>query len=275
MRGNDDALEKLQAKMDAMYGWAIPEPILPFDKDRIENQEEEEDIEDEVEPEDMAEKEDAVQVVEFQYQYQKPVNPKNERKQFMSSKAFTIFESPTDKSPRGLSKDSEDAEDDKHDIEIMNMMQASQLVKQYTASELTGRDRLRYMKSQIRELSGFEPKVKTSLPMHLGLKKKAHERVEKKVRDAKNIGIYTPILEKEFIRNEKTLKSSLNQKKEKLDVGIVGSVGKYSSKLGVMTVSKSMIQQIEKQGKKKGGKTRAVSMRGTGLGGNGNKKHKK
>jgi hypothetical protein len=157
------------------------------------------------------------------------------------------------------------------------MMQANQLVTQYTKSELTGKDKKRYLTLQIQELSGITPKIKTSLPMHLGLKKKAHERVEKKIRDAKNIGIYTSTLGNEFIRNEKTLKSSLDVKKEKLDVGIVGSIGKYSSKKGVMTVSKKMIHQIENQGKSgKPGKSkfkkRAVSLKGTSLGGQGNKK---
>jgi hypothetical protein len=266
-----DALKKLQAQMDAMYGWAIPEAEIDEEaQGRTEVSEEEEVEEDEEEEEPN----DSVQVVEFQYKRTKnSVNSKQEWKQFMSSKVSKLS---TDPQAPNLATSKEDDEDDAHDREILDMMQASNLVKQYTASELTGRDRLRYMKAQIEELSGRQQKVKTSLPIHLGLKKKAHERVEKKIQNAKNIGVYTATLEKEFIKGEKTLKSTLHQKKEKLDAGIVGSVGRFSSKKGVMTVSKSVISQVENQnraGSKKGNK-RSSTLRGTGLGGKSNKKRR-
>jgi hypothetical protein len=263
-----DALKKLQAQMDAMYGWAIPEAEGAEEKEA-------ETVEIVAEAEVVEEQpSDSVQVVEFEYKPTKGSgNSKQEWKQFMSSKVSKLSAVPQSQT---LTTTKEDEEDDAHDREIMDMMQASNLVKQYTASELTGRDRLRYMKSQIEELSGRQQKVKTSLPIHLGLKKKAQERVEKKVQQAKNIGVYTTTLEKEYIKGEKTLKSTLNPKKEKLDAGIVGSVGKYSSKKGVMTVAKSIISQVENQsraGSKKGGK-RSSTLRGTGLGGKSNRKRK-
>ncbi len=167
-------------------------------------------------------------------------------------------------------KIAQDKQDDEHDQEIMDMFKTNQLVKQFTASNLTGREKLRYMKEQMESLRGKQKAVKTSLPIHLGMKKKAQERVVKKVEHAKNVGIYTDKLEQEFLHGEKALKNSLNKKKQKIDSGLVGSVGKY--KKGVMVVSKKVIEAVE-NGKKKSKK--GYKSRGPSLGGHGNRKQQK
>jgi hypothetical protein len=78
--------------------------------------------------------------------------------------------------------------------------------------------------------------------MHLGMKKAASKRIEKKVEDLKNNGIYTTRSKNELIAGE----ASLNKSKKttvKVDRGLFGSLGKMK-KNGIMTVSKRVIESV-------------------------------
>jgi hypothetical protein len=137
------------------------------------------------------------------------------------------------------------------------------LVQNYTNEQLTGRDRLSNINSQL-DLLGAAPqkRPKTSLIIHKGMQVKALSRVSTKITDAKNLGLYTKGMEKGFIASEQSLKNNAT-KKRKADQGIVGTVGKIKG--GTMTVSKSIIEGITK--KKSGAKGGAKSGRGGGRGG--------
>jgi hypothetical protein len=80
--------------------------------------------------------------------------------------------------------------------------------------------------------------------MHLGMKKAASKRIEKKVGELRNNGIYTTRLKNELIAGEATLRNSKPVKK-KVDRGLFGSMGKMR-KNGIMTVSKSVIDSVSK-----------------------------
>lgn len=82
--------------------------------------------------------------------------------------------------------------------------------------------------------------------MHLGMKKKAHERVSKQVQEAKDLGTYTKTYHNEIKNKEQALSYSISRaasKKPKIDKGIIGSVGKWQH--GVMKVSKKVIESVE------------------------------
>ncbi|KAI8900774.1 hypothetical protein BC833DRAFT_580480 [Globomyces pollinis-pini] len=110
----------------------------------------------------------------------------------------------------------------------MDLLKTTKLVEQYTSSELTGKDRLNHMKKKIVELGGKPLKPeKISLPIFIGMKKAAQDRVDKK--------------------NEKALRPK--SRKKKIDNGIIGSVGKIKN--GMMKVSKKIIDAVESGGKRK------------------------
>ncbi|KAJ3322711.1 hypothetical protein HDV06_002762 [Boothiomyces sp. JEL0866] len=195
-----------------------------------------------------------VEVVEFSVPTAKRTitQPKHEYKQFMNSKIKKISAPLTRKE-----KEQED-EDTKNDIELANLIKTSNLIQQYTESELFGKDRLALLRKKADQLA--PTKQKQSLPMYLGLKKAAEGRVESKIKEMKDFGTFTKKAAVELRKSEVTLKA---KRKQKIDKGIVGSVGRINK--GVMTVSKSIIDSV-------GGVKKKVSMRGTGFGGNGNRK---
>ena len=90
--------------------------------------------------------------------------------------------------------------------------------------------------------------------MHLGMKKKASERVDRQVQQAKDFGIFIPSMKKEFIKKEVALNRgkeamSNGNGKRAIDKGIIGSVGRLRH--GVMKVSKKVIESVENRGKGK------------------------
>lgn len=101
--------------------------------------------------------------------------------------------------------------------------------------------------------------------MHLGMKKKASERVEKKIQQAKDFGTYVPSLKKDLVRGEIALTrgkrpAGSDHGKRILDKGIIGSVGRLRH--GVMKVSKKIIESVESRGGGGGGKGKKRSSNG-------------
>ncbi|KAJ3273782.1 hypothetical protein HDV01_003909 [Terramyces sp. JEL0728] len=195
-----------------------------------------------------------VEVVEFNLPTAKrtTTQPKHEYRQFMNSKVKKLS------APVSRNEKVQEDEDQKNDIELANLIKTSNLIQQYTESELFGKDRLNLLRKKADLLA--PTKQKQSLPMYLGLKRAAESRVDSKVREMRDLGTYTKKAVVELRKNEVTLKA---KKKEKIDKGIIGSVGRINK--GIMTVSKSVIDGV-------GGVKKKVSMRGTGFGGNGNRK---
>lgn len=88
------------------------------------------------------------------------------------------------------------------------------------------------------------------------MKKKASERVEKQIQQAKDFGTYVPSMRKELVRGEVALtrgkRPSSEPGKRVLDKGIIGSVGRLRH--GVMKVSKKIIESVENRGGGGGGR---------------------
>ncbi|KAJ2994556.1 hypothetical protein HDV02_001485 [Globomyces sp. JEL0801] len=187
-----------------------------------------------------------VEVIEFTDTKLKNSNfdNKKEFRSFMSSNVNKLNSISTLTKKEVIQED----EDDKNDKDLMDLLKTTKLVEQYTSSELTGKDRLNHMKKKIVELGGKPLKPeKISLPIFIGMKKAAQDRVDKKVQNAKNNGIYTNQYKLELLQNEKALRPK--SRKKKIDNGIIGSVGKIKN--GMMKVSKKIIDAVESGGKRK------------------------
>ncbi|KAJ3303607.1 hypothetical protein HDV03_003684 [Kappamyces sp. JEL0829] len=196
---------------------------------------------------------------------------KREWKAFMSSSIKSVAGR---KQTAVLTKQEEEQDrlDDQHDKELMDLLQTTQLVRDYgvlaaltlASSELSGKDRRKYIQARLVELGGKPAKLpKVSLPMHLGMIKAAQARVTKGVQDAKDLGTYTNSLKNELTGKEQALRyqAASARTRPKVDKGLIGSMGKIR-KNGTMTVSKRLIESVE-QGKS--GKQR-LNKRGTGFG---------
>jgi Domain of unknown function (DUF4602) len=134
------------------------------------------------------------------------------------------------------------------------LIQSTKLIEQYTASELTGRDRIKYQEAQLETLGvKLQKRPKTSLKIHEGMVKMAKKRVEAKVTEARNVGIYTKSIEAQFVKGEQALRTT-KAKNKKIDKGINGTVGKIKG--GIMTVPKSIIAGVENKGGAKKNKSK-------------------
>ena len=80
---------------------------------------------------------------------------------------------------------------------------------------------------------------KLSLPIHIGMQKKAKERVSKKIENAKNIGTYTKSMVNQFTLQESAL--AIKPKKKQKNINITPKV-----KSGVLKVSKKLISKLSK-----------------------------
>ena len=88
------------------------------------------------------------------------------------------------------------------------------------------------------------------------MKKAASRRIDRKVEDLRNNGIYSTRMKNDLIAKESSLNKS-KQVKIKVDRGLFGSVGKMR-KNGIMTVSKRVIDSVSKPSgpkKRMGGRT--------------------
>jgi hypothetical protein len=135
----------------------------------------------------------------------------------------------------------------KMDLELENLLNTTKIINEYTNSHLKGRERLNKMKEQIQLLGGKKEKnEKRSLPMFVGMKKQAQKRVDKKIAEAKNLGMATDLNKKFIIDQEKILIPKKVYVKKKVEL-----VKTKNFKNGIMKVSQHKIDKIENGGKAK------------------------
>ncbi|KAI8905867.1 integral peroxisomal membrane peroxin-domain-containing protein [Gorgonomyces haynaldii] len=136
----------------------------------------------------------------------------------------------------------EDKEDDQRDKELMELIKTSQLIEQYT--DLVGKDRLKYQKKKLVQLGAQrERNQRAPLPIRMGMKRKAEERVENQIQEAKQTGMFTKSLKSRLEQSETLLQRK--EKREKRDKGLTGSMGRIKD--GVMNVSKKLIAKVQKK----------------------------
>ena len=151
-----------------------------------------------------------------------------------------------EKSEKALSQKErdQDKEDDDHDRELMDILQSSKLIEQIQSSELHGRERLKYQERKLEELGAkTTPGGRAPLPIRLGMKRKAQERLQKAIQEAKNMGMYTSKTKNDILGIDSSKKKEMfKSKKRNKDVGLFGSIGHIKD--GVMTVARSHIAAI-------------------------------
>ncbi|KAJ1555435.1 hypothetical protein HK096_010301 [Nowakowskiella sp. JEL0078] len=168
---------------------------------------------------------------------------KREKRAFMSSKLTEQLET---KKPVSTKEIAEDEEDIKNNRELMDILKMSKLVEQFTADDLTGKARRNYIQQKITELGGKPAKPqKASLSMAIGLQRVAKERNQKRIQEAKDLGMYHSSLKHHYEdidkRNEKetSRKAFRRSQKDRVDIVDGGGIGKFKN--GVLRISKKDI----------------------------------
>jgi len=158
-------------------------------------------------------------------------NSKQDWKQFMSSKVSDINgKKKVVQQKRTQEEIDQDKEDDMNDQELMNILEATKLVENYAASELTGEDLRRYKKRKLVELGIKESKApKMPFKQRLIVKQSQIARNAKDLQNAKDNGLYDP-----SIKNKWKLDTKAPVKRDR---GLNGSIGHYKN--GVLTISKA------------------------------------
>ncbi|RKO91951.1 hypothetical protein BDK51DRAFT_25749 [Blyttiomyces helicus] len=187
---------------------------------------------------------------------------KIEWKSFMSSNINKI--STVAATSKGISKEdaAQDAEDDQHDRDLMDLLKATKLVEQFTASELTGKDRIKYQQQKLIELGGMPGKAaKAPLPIRLGMSKKGNERAVKRLQEAKDMGMYHSSLKTQILGDvaKKQAAQKAKRRKDGGGKGIDGGFGVFKD--GTLHVAKRDIEAVGK-GPKKIRSTSRISMGG-------------
>ncbi|KAJ3032832.1 hypothetical protein HK097_005059, partial [Rhizophlyctis rosea] len=166
---------------------------------------------------------------------------------FMSDKVKNVAgERPKPKISRKEAE--QDAEDDQHDRDLMDLLKTTKLVEQYTADELVGRDRRKYNQQKVIELGGKAPKAaKAPLPMRIGFKMGLERIANKKLQEAKDMGMYHSTLKTQIMGSTALAAKQAEQTKRskaRKDKGIDFGFGSFKN--GTLHVAKSAIEAVER-----------------------------
>ncbi|KAM3586997.1 hypothetical protein VKS41_002044 [Umbelopsis sp. WA50703] len=195
---------------------------------------------------------------------------KAEYKAFMSSKVSKM-EAPPPPPPKSVKELEEEEENLAHDRELKELLATSKLLEEYELEEMTGKERRRHNMNKLETLGVKKSKApKMPIQMRLGMDQKHKEREQKKLQEAKDIGLYDKSLKHLYAAAVKP------KEKKSRDKGITSGIGKMRG--STLTLSKNEIKRVEREGikpkafkGKKGGKSGSKSSKG-GKGGKGGKK---
>lgn len=163
---------------------------------------------------------------------------KQDWKQFMSSKVSDINGKKKPAQKLTKAEIDQDKEDDMNDQELMNILETTKLVENYAAQELTGEEMRKYKKRKLVELGIKESKgPKAPFKQRLIMQQSAIHRKTKELEEAKNIGLYDPLIKNKW---KLPTKSKDNNRLR----GINGHIGTYKN--GILTLSKEQISNANK-----------------------------
>ncbi|CAO3701295.1 unnamed protein product [Rhizopus microsporus] len=167
---------------------------------------------------------------------------KSEKRRFMDSRV-TLPDKPEQKQPAMTPQElEEEAENERHDVELKQLLATSKLLEELEREEMTSKERRRHTLQKLETL-GAKPTPKEKMPLPLKLKvNEAHKRRNlEKLQEAKDLGIYHKSLKHLYVKTK--------PKKRDRDPGITTGVGKMKG--ATLTLRKSDIQRIQRQGSKK------------------------
>ncbi|GAA5814284.1 hypothetical protein MFLAVUS_007778 [Mucor flavus] len=176
--------------------------------------------------------------------YKKPtLEDKASKKKFLDSRITTAEPSNVEQKNKPTAKDAEEeVENQKHDVELKQLLSTSNLLEELEREEMTSRDK---RKSNMKKLETLGAKASAAPKMPLFLKLSLDEsRKQKgiaKLQEAKDLGIYDKSLKHLYVKTD--------TKTRDRNPGITNGLGRLKG--ATLTIKKSDIERIKREGSKK------------------------
>ncbi|KAG2197909.1 hypothetical protein INT46_003216 [Mucor plumbeus] len=169
---------------------------------------------------------------------------KASKKRFLDSRISTV--DPLDvveqKNKPTVKDIEEETENQKHDVELKQLLATSNLLEELEREEMTSKER---RKNTMKKLEGLgvksSPGEKMPLSVKLSLDESRKQKGIKKLQEAKDMGIYDKSLKHLYVKTK--------EKKRDRDPGITNGIGRMKG--ATLTINKSDIERIKRQGSKK------------------------
>ncbi|KAI8069433.1 hypothetical protein BC940DRAFT_297732 [Gongronella butleri] len=167
------------------------------------------------------------------------VESKAAKKAFLAGKA-NIEDIPANDNNAAL--DDEEGSDNENenirkDKELKDLLATSRLLEEYQVDEMSGKERRKHMMGKMEQLGMKAAKQeKRPLEMRLGMMSKDKERQQKKLQEAKDVGLYDKSLRHLYVKTKK--------KERQRDPGVTGGVGKMKG--ATLTISKHELSRLTK-----------------------------
>ncbi|KAI9471901.1 MAG: hypothetical protein EXX96DRAFT_542048 [Benjaminiella poitrasii] len=175
---------------------------------------------------------------------QKPVyEDKASKRKFMDSRITTPEpQNIVTKNKPSAEELEEEAENQKNDLELHQLLNTSNLLEELAQEEMTSREKRKTTMKKLVDLGAKQvPNQRMPLSLKLGLEKGRKEREQAKLQEAKNLGIYDKSLKHLYVKTK--------PKKRDRDPGITNGIGRMKG--ATLTIKQSDIERIKRQGSKK------------------------
>ncbi|KAJ3236431.1 hypothetical protein HDU81_010814 [Chytriomyces hyalinus] len=183
---------------------------------------------------------------------------------FMASDVSKLTAEPKPKAPMSAEDEELEKKDDENDRELMDLIRSSKLIEDFTASELTGRERRSYLEKKMIDLGAKKaPNAKAPFPMRLGMIRAEGERAAKRVQTAKDMGLYHSSLKTQILAGDDKDKAMKLSKKGGGKKGgdlkaLDGGVGRFRN--GTLHIGKGAADVVSQMGGGKKGRGRMIGM---------------
>ncbi|TPX52800.1 hypothetical protein CcCBS67573_g09800, partial [Chytriomyces confervae] len=184
---------------------------------------------------------------------------------FMASDVSKLTAEPKPKAPMSAEDEELEKKDDENDRELMDLIRSSKLIEDFTASELTGRERRSYLEKKMIDLGAKKaPNAKAPFPMRLGMIRAEGERAAKRVQTAKDMGLYHSSLKTQILAGDdkeramKLSKKGSGSKKGGDLKALDGGVGRFRN--GTLHIGKGAADVVSQMGGGKKGRGRMIGM---------------
>ncbi|KAI8388525.1 uncharacterized protein BYT42DRAFT_631526 [Radiomyces spectabilis] len=173
---------------------------------------------------------------------------RKEKKAFLSGKILQTDSSSTeDQSKMSAKEVAEEEENKRNDQELKDLLATSKLLEEYQIEEMSGKERRKHMMNKLETL-GAKPAANIRIPLaiHLGMEAKKKERLQQKMQEAKDTGLYDKSLKHLYVKTK--------AKKRDRNPGITNGIGRMKG--ATLQLSKEEITRVARQGtkSKSGGK---------------------
>ncbi|KAI8076532.1 uncharacterized protein B0P05DRAFT_472316 [Gilbertella persicaria] len=164
------------------------------------------------------------------------------KKQFLSSRITTVETIVEQKMKPTEKEQEEEAENQRHDLELKQLLATSNLLEELEREEMTSKERRKNTMKKLETLGvKASPGEKMPLLHKLRLDESIKQKNMTKLQEAKDLGIYDKSLKHLYVKTK--------TKKRDRDPGITNGIGRMKG--ATLTIKKSDIERINRQGNKK------------------------